>query len=314
MAAVQALPYFKIARPDHWVKNIFMVPGLLFALLLHRQTTIPFGSILVGLFSTCLAASANYVINEWLDRFQDQHHPTKSARPSVHLTLNPTFIYLEYLLLITLSLSLAATLNKPFFFIQLWLLAMGVIYNVKPLRTKEIPILDVLSESINNPIRFLLGWTLIEAHAIPPCSILFAYWMAGAYLMGLKRFAEYRFIGDPTLATRYRRSFAGYSEETLLTTSVFYGICCSFFLAVFLIKYRIEYLLFFPFLSLLFAWYLKLSLQPNSNAQRPEGLYYERPFMLYVLFLIGLFLILTLIDVPQLTSLLHKSTLTWGFS
>ena len=28
---------------------------------------------------------------------------------------------------------------------------MGVVYNVPPLRTKEWPYLDVLSESVNNP-------------------------------------------------------------------------------------------------------------------------------------------------------------------
>ena len=39
---------------------------------------------------------------------------------------------------------------------------MGVVYNVKPLRSKDLPIFDVLSESVNNPIRFLIGWYLMN--------------------------------------------------------------------------------------------------------------------------------------------------------
>ncbi len=40
---------------------------------------------------------------------------------------------------------------------------MGVLYNVKPFRTKDIAYLDVLSESINNAIRLLLGWFFVTA-------------------------------------------------------------------------------------------------------------------------------------------------------
>jgi hypothetical protein len=48
-----------------------------------------------------------------------------------------------------------------------WLWVMGVVYNVKPIRSKELPYLDVLSESINNPIRLLLGWFPLIADRVP---------------------------------------------------------------------------------------------------------------------------------------------------
>ena len=35
---------------------------------------------------------------------------------------------------------------------------MGCLYNIPPIRTKDHAYVDVLSESINNPIRFLVGW------------------------------------------------------------------------------------------------------------------------------------------------------------
>ena len=48
------------------------------------------------------------------------------------------------------------------------------------------------SESINNPLRMLLGWYMVAPQLIPPVSLLCCYWMLGCYLMGLKRFSELR--------------------------------------------------------------------------------------------------------------------------
>ena len=59
------------------------------------------------------------------------------------------------------------------------------------------PYVDVLSESVNNPLRLLLGWFVVTPDVVPPVSLLVAYWMVGAFFMASKRFAEYRSIGDP---------------------------------------------------------------------------------------------------------------------
>ena len=76
--------YIKIARPDHWIKNLFIFPGTLFALLLVGWKG-SYGGLagiaLVSFFCTCMIASANYVINEWLDARFDKYHPTKEKTP-----------------------------------------------------------------------------------------------------------------------------------------------------------------------------------------------------------------------------------------
>ena len=81
----QLKSYIKIARPDHWVKNAFIVPGVIIAELLTGKV---FDSGVVirfiwGFMATCFIASANYVINEWLDAKFDKYHPTKKNRPVV---------------------------------------------------------------------------------------------------------------------------------------------------------------------------------------------------------------------------------------
>ncbi len=170
----------------------------------------------------------------------------------------------------------------------------------------------MLSESINNPLRLLLGWSAVVSDVLPPSSIMLAYWMGGAYLMAIKRYAEYRFINDPERAGLYRRSFRYYTEEGLLASAFFYALCSAFFLGVFLIKYRIEFLLCMPFLALLFTWYLVVGMRAQSPAQNPERLYREKPFVLYIAALACLIVVLFFIDLPWLNVLIENHSLRGG--
>jgi decaprenyl-phosphate phosphoribosyltransferase len=295
------IEYVKIARLDHWFKNLFMLPGVALALVLANvpisTSIIP---ALVGMLSTCFIASANYVINEWLDADFDRFHPVKKHRPSAVGRIKAKYVYIEYALLVSIGLALASTLTKEFIFFSLLLLVMGILYNVRPFRTKEIVLLDVLSESINNPIRLLLGWSALVTAQLPPSSILLSYWMGGAFLMAMKRFAEYRFIDDPQQAALYRASFSKYTEQSLLLSSFFYALSSVFFLGIFLVKYRIEFVVSFPFFALLFTWYLAIAMKPVSSTQTPEKLYKEKKFISYVGFLVIIIVVLFFIDIPIL--------------
>lgn len=105
-------------------------------------------------------------------------------------------------------------------------------------RTKDVAILDVLSESVNNAIRLLIGWFCLAKNQMPPMSIVVGYWMAGAFLMAMKRFAEYRMIGDSKLAGLYRKSFKKYTAELLLNSAFFYAMCSAFLMGIFLVQQR----------------------------------------------------------------------------
>ena len=277
--------YVKIARPDHWVKNAFILPGLVLALILIQMPD-SWGlfalKLVAGFFATCFIASANYVINEWLDAEFDKYHPTKKNRPVVSQNMKFSLVMAEYAICIVVGVGLSLVVNIPFLLTELWLLVMGVLYNVKPIRTKDIVYLDVLSESINNMIRLLLGWFIVCDDLYPPSSILLGYWLGGAFLMAVKRYAEYRMIGDPKLAGSYRKSFAKYTEETLLCSSFFYALCATFLIGIFLLKYRIEYIVAIPVLFFLFCYYLYIAHKPDSAAQKPEKLFREKKLMILV--------------------------------
>lgn len=290
-----------IARIDHWVKNIFMLPGTALALLfVDAPVGTLLGRSLIGFASLCLCASANYTINEFVDGEFDRFHPVKRTRPAALGLLDARLVALQYILLVVCGLGLAIVIGHDFAICSILLLVMGVIYNARPIRTKDRPYLDVLSEALNNPLRLLLGWFVIVDGTVPPSSILASYWLGGAFLMAVKRFNELRSIADPAAAGRYRLSFRHYSENLLLLSSFFYALCSSFFLGVFLIKYRIEFLLAFPLFALMFTWYLAIGLRPGSSAQAPERLYTERAFLAYVGIVALCMVALFFIDIPQM--------------
>src|SRR6266404_3950900 len=169
-------PYLRIARIDHWIKNIFMLPGVAVGLLfVHPPVDVLLWHVALGFASLCLIASANYTINEYLDAEFDRFHPTKKNRAGAQGQLNGTWVAAEYGLLIAVGMMLARTVGRDFAIIGAILLLMGVVYNVRPFRTKDRSYFDVLSEAVNNPLRLLLGWFTIVSTGYPPSSTILAY-------------------------------------------------------------------------------------------------------------------------------------------
>ncbi len=304
--------YIRILRLDHWIKQLFIVPGLVAAVLLTR-TTLSMGLLFrfcAGFAAACLIASANYVINEWLDAEFDKYHPTKKYRTAVTEGVSGKAVWLIWGCLSVFGFAISLLVNIPFLLMSISLWLMGLLYNVKPVRTKDVPILDVLSESVNNAIRLLWGWFAASGSTLPPSSLSLGFWMAGAYLMATKRFSEYRMINDKTVAERYRKSFKYYSEKSLLLTSFFYAMSSVFFLGVFLIKYRIELVLLMPILIGLYSYYFYLSFARDSAVQKPEKLFREKGLMLYCLIVITVFAILMIVDIPLLSVLADNTILS----
>lgn len=291
--------YVTLARPSYWVKNALILPGVI-AAVMFGLGPVSYGRLLVAFAATCLVASANYVINGWFDAVSDAHHPLKSRRPAVLGSVSVVGIALEYTAFSLSGLALGWCSSQIVFGLLVFMLLMGVSYNVPPLRLKDRPYLDVLSESVNDAIRLLVGWYVVDAAFLPPSSLILGYWMGGAFLVTVKRLAEFRMFADQEMAANYRLSFAHYTTTTLTVSAQILGMASSFFLGVFLIRHRVEYLLAMPAIWALFGWYLALGFKEDSAAQRPESLWREPALPLLTALVVGLLLLFTFVDVPAL--------------
>ncbi len=300
-------PYFAIARPDHWFKNVFMLLGALLAAFYHPEalSLALWPRLFAALCITCLLASSNYVINEILDAPTDRSHRVKRHRPIPSGLVRLPVAYAEWIALGAIGLGLAFCINPAFALTGAALVFMGLAYNVPPVRLKEWPYLDVLSESINNPLRLLLGWFAVTQVEVPPLSLLIFYWMIGAFFMASKRFAEYRSIADKAGAGEYRKSFRYYDEQKLLVSMFFYATAAALFLGVFIIRFKLELLLSIPLVAGAFSYYLQVAFKPESAAQAPERLYRERGLTLYLGVCVLVFVGLMFTHIPALYHLFN---------
>jgi 4-hydroxybenzoate polyprenyltransferase len=301
--------HVRMMRLDHSIKQAFILPGSLLAIALtgrHWDLRLVV-SLCVGFIAATLISSSNYVLNEILDAPCDRVHPTKKNRPAARGLVHTSWGYVQWVVLMFAGIAVAWTVSSGFMVSALALWIMGCVYNIPPLRTKDLPYLDVISESINNPIRFCLGWYMVASVILPPLSLLVAYWMLGAYFMGLKRFSEYRQIDDSVIAGRYRRSFCFYTQESLLCSVIFYAAGAMLFFGAFIMRYRIELILTFPFIAWLMAIYFGLSFRFESAVQNPEKLYRERGLMAVLMLCIFAFGFFLFVNVPWLTTLFPKS-------
>lgn len=303
------LAHIAIARFDHVTKNVFVLPGIVIPLSIDPSlaTSALAVKIFIGMIAVCLVACSNYVINEVLDAPFDRHHPTKHTRPVASGVVNVPLAYLQWILMMVAGIGLGFLVSVPFVIVLGVLWIMGCIYNFPPIRTKDLPYLDVLSESVNNPLRMLLGWYMVTSSLIPPISLLVSYWMVGCYFMALKRVSEFRDIADPSRAAAYRKSFGYYTEASLMVSVMFYASAAMLFFGAFIIRYRVELVLSFPLVALVMAVYLQLSYQRESAVQNPEKLHRSGALMSVVTLCFITIVVLLWVDVPLLNEVFRPT-------
>lgn len=302
--------YSRVFRPAHWFKNLFMLIGSATAVVIF-DGVISLENMklaVIAFICTSIAASANYGINELLDSEYDKFHPTKKDRPLASGRISRKSVLIVSIICAAASGVLSFFfLPRGAFYAVISLIVMGFFYNVRPFRTKELPYLDVISESVNNPIRFIIGWYAMQITFFPPVSFLIALWAFGAFLMACKRLAEYRFIDNPVMAAQYRNSFRYYTQEKLIVSIIAYVSAVSFSVAVICIKYDISILLAVPVFIAAIVWYFHLTLKKDSPAKEPEKLLKHREFYVFTVLTIVIFILAKILN-PHLEFLLR----IWG--
>lgn len=280
-------------RVDHWFKNLFLIAGIISAIFISQSGFIgsQFVIQVIGAFILAsLISSVNYIVNQIADAEFDKRHPDKKTRP---IPSGKISIFRAEILAFTIllgSLIVANVLyNANFFYILISLWVAGILYNIRPIRLKNIPYLDVVSESLNNPIRFLLGWFVVVKSEFPPLLILLLTWSIGAVLMTAKRYDELKFYGKKLVP--YRDTFNTYSLKSLSVMMYFYVTLSTIFITREIYKYKQSLLIGVPFILLYLLWIVKKVKSGEARARKIESFIFSYKFVLNTIIIIILFVL-----------------------
>jgi 4-hydroxybenzoate polyprenyltransferase len=152
------MPVIKLMRPTQWIKNGFVFMPLIFSgRLLMLDDVIK----VVGMcLAFCLASSATYIFNDYMDMEQDRAHPRKKNRPLASGAISPVAALFAMFLLIIGIFVLAVAMKTPprgFIFLGIYLI-LQVIYSAK---LKDVVLVDVLTISVGFLLRVLGGAVVI---------------------------------------------------------------------------------------------------------------------------------------------------------
>lgn len=143
---------FRLARPYQYSKNLFVFIPAFFAFQLTDMQLMT--KALVAFIGFCLIASAVYVFNDWVDRYEDAQHPEKQNRPLAAGHIKPSAAF-GFLALLLLAGGAASYLVAPsVFLLVLTYLILNLAYTLK---LKHVAIVDIAIISSGFVIRLLVG-------------------------------------------------------------------------------------------------------------------------------------------------------------
>jgi 4-hydroxybenzoate polyprenyltransferase len=178
-----------LMRPHHWIKNGFVLVGLVFA---HRWDESGVAAAL-AFCAFCAMASAVYIYNDLQDVEDDRRHPTKCLRPIASGVVAPGAAGVLLAGLVLLGLVLAAQVSPTALYLVAGYAALNVAYTH---HLKKMVIIDVFTISLGFMLRLLVGTLGL---GIKPSSwLLLCGLMVTLFLGFAKRRAE--LLGSSTAA------------------------------------------------------------------------------------------------------------------
>ncbi len=173
----------RLMRPHQWVKNSFVLTGLLFGHAWNDPVLLT--KAIIAFVSFCLISSTIYIINDIVDIEEDRHHPSKCKRPLPSGKLKISTAAKFAALLGAAGLGLAFFASLTVVGILLLYVIMNIAYSLK---LKHVVILDVFIIATGFMLRILAGTLGL---GIPPSQwLLLCGLMVTLFLGFSKRRAE----------------------------------------------------------------------------------------------------------------------------
>lgn len=184
----------KLLRPHQWLKNGFVLVGLLFAHAWGDSDKVT--QALLAFAAFCLFSSAVYVFNDLLDRAEDRQHPVKRQRPlaSGTVSVNAALVLMAVCLAAGLWLAFGASAAP-------WIFLLYIVLNIAyTLGLKRVVVLDVFIIASGFMLRLLagtLGIGIAPSHWLLLCGLMLTLFLGFA-----KRRAELLLVSDQTFGHR----------------------------------------------------------------------------------------------------------------
>ena len=151
----------KTARPQEWIKNVFVFAGLLFSGKFNQSHEVV--EALLTFVAFCAISSAGYYVNDLLDVELDRKHPKKRFRPLAAGEFSQRGAMTIAPLLAVAAIAIAfATVNWE---VGLMVVGYGIAQVAYSLGLKQIVIVDVMTLAGLFILRVAAGAVAVDAHA-----------------------------------------------------------------------------------------------------------------------------------------------------
>jgi len=258
----------KLMRPHQWYKNLVIFLPFIFGGVLFDLTS--FAKTLLGLMSLCFISSTNYIINDIIDRNRDKNHPEKRNRPIASKKIKVWEALIFALILLTISVTIAAYLNRYFLLsiLAIFLLTQAYTFHLK----KEI-FVDIILIALNFVIRTVSGAFIVDVK-ISSWLILCPFFLSLFISVG-KRESDLIFLGKKA---KYHREVLNYYSTALTNTLMIItttSLVIAYSLYSFLSVYK-DLLLTLPIALYAIFRYLYLIYQGSIVTRHPEKFFKDK--------------------------------------
>jgi len=150
----------KTARPQEWIKNVFVFAGLLFSGKFNQPHDVL--EAVLTFVAFCAISSAGYYVNDLLDVELDRKHPKKRFRPLAAGELSEGTAKAIAPVLAAIAVAVAFLVNWQ---VGLMVVGYGVAQMAYSLGLKQIVIIDVMTLAGLFILRVAAGASAVDAHA-----------------------------------------------------------------------------------------------------------------------------------------------------
>ncbi|MHB1676024.1 MAG: decaprenyl-phosphate phosphoribosyltransferase [Sulfuriferula sp.] len=200
------LNLWRLMRPHQWLKNSFVLTGLLFGHAWHDVHLVY--QVVLAVVAFSLISSAIYIVNDIADCERDRLHPVKRLRPLAANQVGVATAGIFALVLVLCAVMLAGSVTRAVLAIVVAYAVMNLAYSVY---LKHVVILDVFIIAAGFMLRILAGTLGV---GIPPSRwLLLCGLMVTLFLGFAKRRAE--IIELTERKTAHRKVLAHYSPVLL---------------------------------------------------------------------------------------------------